>query len=69
MAGSYRKRGNKYLLEYMYKGKRYSKTVACASKDVEEELSRFIIGIKDKVSPTSAISLINYSFPITSMKC
>lgn len=61
MAGSYRKRGNKYLLEYMYKGKRYSKTVACASKDVEEELSRFIIGIKDKVSPTSAISLINYS--------
>lgn len=26
MAGSYRKRGNNYLLEYMYKGKRYNKT-------------------------------------------
>lgn len=61
MAGSFRKRGSKYFLEYMYKGKKYTKTVECLDKDVKEELMRFVISIKDKVSPTSSISLINYS--------
>lgn len=61
MAGSYRKRGEKYLLEYMYNGKRYSKTIACSDKEIKEELMRFIISIKDKVSPTSSITLVSYS--------
>lgn len=61
MAGSYRKRGNKYFLEYMYKGKKYTKTVECMDKDINEELMRFVISIKDKVSPTSSITLKNYS--------
>lgn len=61
MAGSFRKRGSKYFLEYMYKGKKYTKTVECLDKDVKEELMRFVISVKDKVSPTSSITLINYS--------
>lgn len=48
MAGSYRKRGKKYLLEYMYKGKRYSKTIECDSKTVKSELNRFVIEVQDK---------------------
>ena len=47
MAGSYRKRGNKYYLEYMYKGKRYSKTIECTNKNVKTELNRFVIEVQD----------------------
>ncbi|MBQ1278176.1 MAG: hypothetical protein IIY07_05985, partial [Thermoguttaceae bacterium] len=36
-------------------------TVKCSEKEVNEELMRFIIEVKDKVLPTSAISLIKYS--------
>ena len=61
MAGSYRKRGNSYFLEYMYRGKRYSKTVICSEKEIKEELARFVIETKDKICPTSSITLKNYS--------
>lgn len=61
MAGTYRKRGDKYLLEYMYKGKRYNKTIACEAKEVESELMRFVISIQDKINPTSSMNLITYS--------
>lgn len=47
MAGTYRKRGEKYLLEYMHNGKRYSKTVACTNKKVKNELNRFVLEVQD----------------------
>lgn len=61
MAGSYEKRGNSYRLVYMQNGKKYTKTIKCDKKSVQEELARFIIEIKDKNCPTSSITFIKYS--------
>lgn len=47
MAGSYRKRGNKYYLEYMFKGKRYNSTIECDEKNVDYELQKFVINVKE----------------------
>lgn len=50
MAGSYRKRGNSYSLEFMYKGQRYYDTVPVSEvkkeKDVELLLAQFVINVK-----------------------
>ena len=59
--GSYEKRNDSYRLRYMFNGKRYSKTIKCNEKEIETELMRFVISIKDKVCPTSSITLISYS--------
>ena len=61
MAGSYRKRGSNYFLEYMYKGTKYTKTISCSDKEVKEELARFVIAIKDEKCPTSSMTFTNYS--------
>lgn len=50
MAGTYRKRGNKYLLEYMYKGKRYSRTVSCDGTMIETELMKFVVDVRENES-------------------
>lgn len=50
MAGSYRKRGNSYYLEFMYKGTRYYDTVPVSEvkkeKDIELILAQFVINVK-----------------------
>lgn len=50
MAGTIRKRGDKYQLMYMFKGKRYSKTVeALSDREAQKLLSRFIVDVEDNV--------------------
>ena len=61
MAGSYEKRGDSYRLVYMLNGKKHTRTVKCDKKEVKEELARFVIEVKDKICPTSSISLKSYS--------
>lgn len=62
MAGTIRKRGEKYLLEFMYQGKRYSKTIEAKNdKEAKEQLVLFTTSIKDGKNPKKNITLYNYS--------
>ena len=65
MAGTCRKRNNKWLLEYMYKGKRHSRTVEIENyKDEDDEkkkanrlLDRFTIEVEDDFKEEEIIKL------------
>ena len=46
MKGTYYKRGNKYRFQYMFKGQRYSTTVECKDRDVENQLALWVNDIE-----------------------
>lgn len=57
MAGSYRKRGNKYYLEYMFKGKSYNNAIECSEKEIKYKLSKFVMSVKENYITMSANKL------------
>lgn len=63
MAGTIRKRGNSYYLEYMYNGERYSQTVKAKSPhEAETKLALFIAEVeKGKYSNANAISFTDFA--------
>lgn len=63
MAGTIRKRGNSYYLEYMYDGERYSQTVKAKSPhEAETKLALFIAEVeKGKYSNANAISFTDFA--------
>lgn len=63
MAGTIRKRGNSYYLEYMYDGERYSQTIKAKSPhEAETKLALFIAEVeKGKYSNASAISFTDFA--------
>lgn len=60
LAGSYRKRGEKYFLEYMYKGKRYNNTIECSEKEVKYELDKFVINVRENYK-NMAVKKLNFN--------
>lgn len=63
MAGTIRKRGNSYYLEYMYDGERHSQTVKAKSPhEAETKLALFIAEVeKGKYSNANAISFTDFA--------